>query len=119
MFHPNVLRQMVIGALECLLWSEVDDDGEPFDEFYNVYDITPESQAEIAEAVIGLVFTIPNDVAAMLDHYASTARGAQRHSAPQQRPPNRPGIRPVDRAPSQPRASCRPRGRIWHKAPPM
>lgn len=77
MFHPDVLHQMVLGALECLLWSEIDDDGEPFDATHNLYDITPDSQAEIAEAVIGLAFTIPNDVAAMLDHYASTARGAQ------------------------------------------
>lgn len=77
MFHPDVLHQMTIGALECLLWSETDDDGEPLDGTHNLYDITPDGQAEIAEAVIGLAFTIPNDVAAMLDHYATTSRGAE------------------------------------------
>lgn len=77
MIHPHILDAMFDGAITALLWSENDDDGEPYNRNYGVVDIHPNATTELWEAIVGLVFTIPNETMAMLDFYAGTDRGRE------------------------------------------
>jgi hypothetical protein len=44
-------EMILIGYIECLLWSETDDNGEPFDSNYNKDDISKEALSTITKSV--------------------------------------------------------------------
>lgn len=69
MIHPDILDAMVSGALIALVWSEVDENGEPLDDRFDVDDIDADDRAEFAEAVESFALAMPEDTLTMLRHY--------------------------------------------------
>jgi hypothetical protein len=69
MFAPEILDDMLRGAVETLLWSESDDNGVPFDDNADESDIDPDSLAMLREAIDGFAMSTPQDTLTMLNHY--------------------------------------------------
>lgn len=44
-----LLESVVLGYMECALWSSTDAEGEPLDGFYELYDFSDEANASIHE----------------------------------------------------------------------
>jgi hypothetical protein len=71
MIEQSILDEMVDGATAALLWSEMDEDGTPFDTEYDESDIAPESLAEFREAIEGMAQSMEEDTRTMLAHYGA------------------------------------------------
>ena len=60
--HAQALLDSVVSAyMVCALWSSTDDDGEPLDGFYEVYDLADEAQASMIEDVQGFLDIVEDE----------------------------------------------------------
>lgn len=56
MYIQKLVNAAVAGYVKALLWTTLDDEGEPLDQNYSIDDLTPEGLMEITECVEDFVF---------------------------------------------------------------
>jgi hypothetical protein len=62
MATQTTVEAVVLGYMDCALWSSSDDDGEPLDSSYELYDFADEAVASIHETVEDFLDLIGDEV---------------------------------------------------------